>query len=126
MIRFSIPIKTVNEANGSHGHWAAKASRRKKQRIDTKCAFFHSSIVHMEEGSCTVRLTPPPPYRVTLTRVSAGLLDTDALPLSLKSIRDQIAEELGVTDGPTDDRVTWAYAQKKCKRGQYSVEVEIA
>lgn len=116
-MKFSIPIKTVNEANGSHGHWAAKASRRKRQRQATKVVFLaavNGKWWHLE-----------PPFKVTMRRISAGLLDTDALPLSLKSIRDQIAEELGVTDGPTDSRVTWEYDQVRGKRGLYEVEVEI-
>src|SRR3954462_7116302 len=117
MIAFTVPIKTQNESNGSHGHWAAKASRRRKQR--------EATIVTFIKATAGKRWQIDPPYRVTMRRISAGLLDTDALPLSLKSIRDQIAEELGVTDGPTDSRVTWIYDQRRGKRGAFSVEVEI-
>lgn len=118
MISFSIPIKTCNEANGSHGHWAAKATRRKRQRVATGAAFYVASVGQ--------RWRLEPPYRVLLRRISVGLLDTDALPLSLKSVRDQIAEALGVTDAPGDARVTWSYDQAKGKRGHYSVYVEIS
>lgn len=117
-LHFVVPIKTVNEANGSHGHWAAKASRRKRQRVATGAAFYVASVGQ--------RWRLEPPYRVLLRRISVGLLDTDALPLSLKSVRDAIAEALSVTDGPTDARVTWSYEQKRGKRGTFSVEVEIS
>jgi hypothetical protein len=60
---------------------------------------------------------------ILLTRVSAGTLDTDGLAASLKSIRDGLADWLGVADN--DPRVTWSYAQRKGKRREYSVEVEI-
>jgi len=104
-----LPIATPNPVNGSHQHWRAVSARRKKQRT-------------------TARLLTPArwasmlPARILLVRLSAGTLDDDNLRPALKSVRDGIADRLGVADN--DPRVTWDYAQERCKRGQTSVRVE--
>lgn len=113
MIEFTIPVKTVNESNGQHGHWTVKSGRRKKQRA----AAWHA---------LTFNATPPPalPARVTLTRISAGELDEhDNLRGALKTIADAVAEHYAIPD--KDKRFTWEYAQEKCKRGQYGVRIRI-
>lgn len=108
-VRVVLDVKTVNEANGSHGHWRPKAARRKAQRNLTRLAM--------------LRHPKPLPCTVLLTRLSAGTLDDDAVPLSLKSIRDGIADAFGVKDN--DPRIAWRYAQAKARRGQYAVVIEI-
>lgn len=102
-----LPLKTVNESNGSHGHWAATSSRRKKIRSAAK------------------RLCPaaPLPATVHMTRHSAGTLDDDGLRSALKSVRDGIADRFGVADN--DPRIKFEYAQAKCARGEFGVMVEI-
>lgn len=116
VIEFIIPIKTVNEANGSHGHWRVKASRRKVQR-------------NMSFGMTSMRLPLPHlraeclPCIVTLARQSAGTLDDDNLRVSLKSIRDGIADAYGLADN--DPRFEWRYGQEKAKRGVCGVRVRI-
>ena len=104
-----LPIETPNPVNGSHQHWRAVSARRKKQRK-------------------TARLLTPArwasmlPARILLVRLSAGTLDDDNLRPALKSVRDGVADRLGIADN--DPRVTWDYAQERCKRGQTSVRVE--
>lgn len=104
-----MPIATPNPVNGSHKHWRAVSARRKKQRT-------------------TARLLTPArwvsmlPARILLVRLSAGTLDDDNLRPALKSVRDGVADGLGIADN--DPRVTWVYAQERCKRGQTSVRVE--
>jgi hypothetical protein len=68
---------------------------------------------------------PALPCVVLLTRVapSAGL-DDDNLSGSLKAIRDQVAHWLRVDD--RDPRVSWTYAQRRGKRGEWAVEVSVA
>jgi hypothetical protein len=116
MIEFLIPIKTVNEANGSHGHWRVKARRRKAQR-------------HSANEACWWALNNYKPRQVslpcvvTMSRLSAGTLDDDNLRVSLKSVRDGIADAFGVADN--DPRIEWRYAQEKCKCGEYGVMVRI-
>lgn len=62
-------------------------------------------------------------YIVTMTRKSSGTLDSDNLQGSLKAVRDGIADFFHMDDN--DQRVTWRYAQEKCKRGQFGVRIEI-
>jgi hypothetical protein len=104
-----LDVKTVNEANGSHGHWRKKAARRKLQREFAYVAM--------------LRQPKPLPCVVTLTRISAGTLDDDAVPLALKSIRDGIADAFGVPDN--DPRIRFRYGQQKGKRGEYAVQIVI-
>jgi hypothetical protein len=123
VIKFTIPVKTTNPLNGSQGRTRgavlAKAAQRKKQRNAARLCGLAGIYNQRPE---LLRL----PFRsaaLMLTRVSAGTLDTDGLAASLKSIRDGLADCLGVADN--DPRVTWSYAQRKGKRREYSVEVEI-
>lgn len=116
---FSIPIQTKNPNNGAQGRSPgavyAKATKRKRERQATRYSFLAAL-----NGN---RWRLEPPYTVTLTRVGAGTMDDDGLAAALKSVRDQIADELDVNDG--SDRIRFVYQQRKCKRGQFSVEVQI-
>ena len=115
MIRFLIPLKTRNPLNGaqgrSRGAMFAKAARRKKERSTSRLCAIGSG------GGSWVRV-------VSMTRLSAGRLDGDGLQAALKSVRDGIADALGVNDGSV--AVWWVYAQRRCKKGEFGVEVEIA
>lgn len=105
---YLIPGKTPNPTRGSQGHWRAAAARRKRQRRDA------------------AYLTPRrlrAPCVVHMTRLSPGELDDDNLRPALKSIRDGIADALGVDD--RDPAVRWEYAQARCKRGDEGVRVRI-
>ncbi len=106
-VAVELPLKTVSELNGAHGHWAASAARRKKQRRTAMLACPATTL------PCVVRLV----------RLSAGTLDDDNLRAALKSVRDGIADRLGVADN--SPLVRWEYGQAKCKRGEYGVRVEI-
>lgn len=124
MIKFSIPIKTTNPLNGAQGRTRgavfAKAARRKKERESARLC----TLVAF--GRCTPPILLPTGTwipAVTIVRLSAGVLDSDAAPAALKSVRDGIADALGINDG--SDAVTWKYDQKKCKRGAFGVEVTI-
>ena len=59
---------------------------------------------------------------VTMTRLapSSGL-DFDGLTAALKSVRDGIADALGVDD--RDPRVTWSYGQERAKA--YGVRITV-
>lgn len=102
----TLPLRTISELNGSHGHWSTSVKRRRRQRQ-------------------TAKLLCPAwglPGVITLTRLSAGTLDDDNLRAALKSVRDGIADKLGIKDN--DPRVTWEYAQEKCPRKTYGVRIE--
>ena len=105
-----IPVKTVPGLNAREA-WRVRATRVKKERGTAKLAIGPKAR------------TAPLPLIVTMTRVSAGELDSDNLQGALKGIRDGIADAYGV-----DDRtplIEWRYAQRKCKRGVFGVIVEV-
>lgn len=104
-----MPIATPNPVNGSHQHWRVVSARRKKQRTTAR---------QLTPAGWAQRL----PATIRLVRLSAGTLDDDNLRPALKSVRDGIADRLGIPDN--DPRVTWSYAQERCKRGQAGVRVE--
>lgn len=91
----------------SREHWSARAKRVRKERY----------AVWQFTQACT---RPEPPLRVTLTRVapSSGV-DDDNLASALKSVRDQIADWLGVDDKHRDI-VRYEYEQR---RGPWAVEI---
>lgn len=101
-----LPIKTVGGLNARE-HWKARHARVKNER---KTAWL---LVPKHSLPCTV----------IMTRLSAGELDSDNLQGAMKATRDGIADKLGVADN--DPRVSWLYAQRRCKRGEYGVEVTI-
>lgn len=102
-----LPLKTVNPLNGQHGHWRKTAARRKSER---STAFVMVPVFKL-------------PATVTLTRLSAGTLDDDAVPGAMKSIRDGICDKVGIPDN--DPRIRFVYAQERCNRGAFGVRVEI-
>jgi hypothetical protein len=111
MIEFTLPIKTVNESNGSHGsHWP-KTNRRKAQR---------EAVAWVLKGKALPRL----PITVMCVRIGGTGLDAhDGLRGSFKSIVDEIAKTYGLADN--DSRFDWKYDQEKAKRGVYGVRVTI-
>lgn len=114
MITASLPIRTVSALNVRE-HWSKRTRRVNAERYSTRFGLMSALGNGWEK---IVRL----PVRVTLVRHGPVLLDTDNLPGSLKGVRDELATILGVTDGPTDKRVSWAYDQV---RGPYAVVVRI-
>lgn len=116
MITIIIPVKTISEANCSE-HWTKKRKRYAEQKFITyiNCnTQINSSIL---------------PCQITLTRIAPRTLDTDNLPVSMKWIRDQIADLIvpGLAPGRADNepKITWKYDQKKGKKGEYLVRVDI-
>ncbi len=63
------------------------------------------------------------PVRVTITRVAPRALDDDNNQGALKSVRDGIADALGVDDRTS--LVEWVYRQRRGKPREYGVEIQI-
>jgi hypothetical protein len=110
-----IPIHTVSEANSSD-HWTAKKKRHDLQkRWIWVCFKTHKPQI-------------PLPCKIKLTRVGKKLLDSDNLPVSMKYIRDAIADQIfpGKAAGQADNdqRLSWEYDQKTSKK-EMGVEIEI-
>ena len=62
------------------------------------------------------------PCIITLTRIAPRAWDCDAVPGGFKSVRDGIADRLGVKDN--DSRIVWRYRQERGKPKQYAVVVQ--
>lgn len=105
-----LPIRTYSLTN-QREHWAKKARRAKQERG-------WATLTVNGAGIRKLGL----PITVTLTRVAPRALDDDNLRGALKSIRDGIADCLGVDD--RDARVTWRYAQRRGSPREYAVDIE--
>jgi hypothetical protein len=103
-----VPIKTAPGLNVRE-HYFARSRRVKKER---------------DLGAWVTPAGFPLPCVVTLTRLSAGELDShDNLSGSMKGIVDGIADKLGIKDN--DGRVQWRYEQERCARGKFGVRIEL-
>ncbi len=105
------PIRADSGMNARE-HWSKRQRRAKKERADGVLM-----------GKLLARYDKPP-FTITFTRYSVGMLDSDALPNPFKSYRDGIADAFGVTDGPGGP-IKWEYKQEKCPRGCYGFRVEV-
>ena len=109
-IEYTIPVRTVSEAN-RRDHWAAKASRTEVVKgAAYVCTQTHDHLSHR------------PPDVVQLMRLGPKLLDDDNLRGALKAIRDGIAKVWHVDDGPCGP-IAWEYCQGRTR--EYSVRVRI-
>lgn len=108
-----LDVQTPNPLNGAQGrHWSVISKRRKAHRQ----LAMYATIARVRR--------PRFPIVVTLTRLSAGRLDSDGLLAALKSLRDGVADGLGLRDD-NDPRVTWKYEQETAPRKKYGVEIVI-
>lgn len=103
----TVPLRTI--PGNPREIWQARTSRVKKER---------KAVAWMLVG----KVRPPIPCSVRLVRMapSGGGLDDDNLRLSLKGVRDQIAEWLGVDDRKSA-QVRYFYDQR---RGPWGVTIE--
>lgn len=104
-----LPIATVSTTN-IRVHWTKRASRAKAQRQQTY--LLTAELKRMR-----------PPVTITLTRISPRKLDDDNLQSALKSVRDGIADRLGIDDG--DARLRWLYGQEKWRPNQRGVMIQV-
>lgn len=93
----------LNSKLNQRVHWRVRAKEAKAER---EAAYYS---VKKHELHCIVKIT----------RVGPRSLDDDNLAGSCKSIRDGIADRLGIDD--RSEAVAWRYAQR---RGPYGVEIE--
>lgn len=111
-IEFTVPIRTVSEAN-DRSHWRVKNARKQAQQEEVAIAMHNALLRNKVELPCVV----------TLTRYGQNALDSDNLSGSFKGCRDMIAQKLGVDDGDVS-KVQFEYAQVSNGRN-YFVRVEI-
>lgn len=118
-ITFEIQIQTISVANSGHGwHWY-RSNKRTKREHDEAWLSTHEATINVSRPftSCSH-------VTVLLTRVAPRKLDDDNLRTALKSIRDGVADALGIDDG--DDRITFNYDQGRRGRNEYAVIVDIS
>ncbi len=114
MIHWKIPVRTVSEANCNQNRWV-----KKKRRDGQK----NWVLIYFLNNKEKIKL----PCKIKLIRHGRKEMDDDNLPVSLKYIRDAIADHIitglapGRADG--DKRLSWEYSQIVGKT--YAVEVII-
>jgi len=96
-VTLDVPLRTISPNRLVGEHHFARAKRRSAERAAIRKAFAGVGV-------------PELPVIVTLLRRGPALLDSDALPFALKSIRDCIAKGFRVDDGPRGP-IEWRYAQ---------------
>jgi len=113
MIAVELPLRIQSEAN-TRGAWQARFfGRTKPQR---------SATVLMLRPKLGKRISFP--VRVTLTRIAPRALDDDNLRTALKSVRDGVADALGLKND-RDPRVAWDYQQHRRAPNEYAVSIVI-
>lgn len=101
-----VPIRTGNGLNARE-HWRARARRTRLERDAVRLML-------------TQHMRPAIPCVIWMTRIAPSRgLDSDNLAGSLKAVRDQVAEWLGVDD--RDHRVEYYCRQE---RGPWGVRIE--
>lgn len=105
-------LRLVSLAN-QREHWRPKAKRAKAHR---------SGALLVVRAALRGR-APVFPMVVIITRIAPRSLDDDNLAGACKSVRDGIADALGIND--RDSRVKWAVAQRKGKPREYGAEVQL-
>jgi hypothetical protein len=117
-----LPIKTTNPLNGQSGNSRLAGIIRARARAKQKGLSF--MLTKATLARVAPELARSQAFVVTLTRISAGTMDTDGLAASQKGVRDGIAAALGIDDGDVD-RLRFRYAQRKGPPKQHMVEVLI-
>lgn len=113
----TLPMALRSPQNGSHGHWAARAASKRKQRQEASWRCY---------GPLTeYRLALAKGYLVSvhvlLVRVAPRRLDSDNNVAAFKHVRDGITDALGLKDDD-DARLSWGYDQEK---GPASVRIVV-
>ena len=114
-MRVTIPgLRLANTLN-TRQHWRKKADAAKRQR-------------HAVALALRTHPKPTGPVVVTVVRVAPRALDSDNLAGACKSIRDGVADWLGVDDGVAERKgdVVWRVAHRKGGVGEYAVEVLVS
>jgi hypothetical protein len=117
----TLPLRIHSPLNGSHGHWAHKANRRKNERQTTGlCCSVPLNVYR--EGLAKGYLAS---IRVTIVRIAPRQLDDDNLRAGAKSVRDGITDALGLKDD-RDSRLAWDYGQERGKSNEYAVRIVVS
>lgn len=111
-IHIAVPLRIESTPN-KREHWAKRAARAKLHRTTVWAGLRQVDVFPRLMG----------PVIVTITRVAPRELDDDNLAAGAKSVRDGVADWLGVDD--RDPRITWRYAQERGKPREYACHVMV-
>jgi len=107
-----MPMQLPSVAN-MREHWAKKAARVKAQRTAA-----YTMLLTIKRPALW------PPLVITLTRIAPRTLDRDDnLNISMKAVRDGVADWLAIDDG--SDLLTWRYAQRKGLPKEHAVQIDV-
>lgn len=135
---FTVPVRTQSEGN-MRELWMPRAARQAKHR--TAVEWMMAAVrARAGDGGHNPPENWTGSWEVTLTRIARAELDDDNLRSSMKAIRDQIAQELGVgkmsvpkrasskpkfLPDDRDPRLEFIYRQDVAHSNQYAVRVRI-
>jgi hypothetical protein len=119
-VMVTLPMRLRSPMNGSHGHWAPQAARRRKERQHASwgCG---GPLAEYRTGLAKGYVAG---VVVTITRIAPRALDDDNLRAGAKSVRDGITDALGLSDD-RDPRLRWEYGQEKGKPNEYAVRIVV-
>jgi len=109
-MKVEIPVKIESSLN-LREHWRVRANRNSSHRAAAWFAL--KAAGRWAQFPCVV----------TLTRIAPRELDDDNLAGGAKSLRDGVADWLGLND--RDKRIQWRYAQEKGAPKHYACRIEI-
>jgi len=109
-ISVAVPVQLKNTSNGRE-HWRATAKRAKLVRETTRM------LIQVATNGKTF------PLIVRLVYVGPRQLDDDGIASAVKSLRDGVADALGVDD--RDPRVVWVPDQERGGVREYGARVEV-
>jgi hypothetical protein len=112
-VKVTVPVR-IDSGLNMRVHWRVRANTNASHRAAAYFALRQHGVATPELMPCTV----------TITRVAPRELDDDNMVGGSKSLRDGVADWLGIDD--RDKRVKWLYAQRRGKPKEYAAEVEVA
>jgi hypothetical protein len=121
VISITLPLRLTNPLNNAQGFSKGAVFKKSRERKAKRGAARMCTATHAREVKGW--LAAGQRVEVTITRVSPRAFDSDGAVASAKSIRDGIADALGVNDN--DARIEWKVTQQRGQPREYAVRITI-
>lgn len=121
MISVTLPIRLTNPLNNGQGFSKGAVfakNRERHRRRGLACFAVRRHAIEVKRWLAEARRVV-----VTITRISPRAFDTDGAAAAAKSIRDGIADALGIRDN--DPRIEWKVAQQRGQPHEHAVLINI-